>query len=231
MAERDNLFRPIHKGIRSKIYELGLRLGTTDFRNPAESNKLVQQLKQDLTLSTSNCIFCLIFAHKKHEEKDLFSAVQPYDKGIVDEMMREHRVVQRRVQVVARTCDELQAISDPERRAEVGDRLHREVTDFFVFYLLHMNNEESLMVPVLWDHYTDEQLRAFRMQFYNSIPLPRFEEWMRWTLPALNPDEQLALLRGLKTDPPPNRFAVALQVAKDTLSPDRWSLVEALVGR
>lgn len=226
VTTRENLFRPIHKGIRSMIYELGLRLGTTDFTNSTESNEVARQLKQDLTTSTSNCILCLLYAHSAHEERDFFSAVRPFDQDVVNLMMSEHRVIVRRVQQVAKTCDELQDLSEPARRIEVGDRLHLEANDLFAFYLAHVNNEEALMVPVMWEHYTDEQLRALRAQFYNMIPLPRFEEWMRWTLPALNPNELQVLLSGMRTDPPPNRFADAVRVAKEMLNPDRWASLD-----
>jgi hypothetical protein len=38
MAERENLFRPIHKGIRSMLYDLGSQLQTTNFADVNESN-------------------------------------------------------------------------------------------------------------------------------------------------------------------------------------------------
>jgi hypothetical protein len=117
-------------------------------------------------------------------------------------------------------------------RLEIGDRLHLDVGDLFVVYLAHLNDEESLMVPVMWEHFTDEQLRAFRSLFYNRIPLPRFEQWMRWTLPALNPHELVVLLDGMRSEPSPNRFADAVRVAKESLHPTELALLEAeLEGR
>jgi hypothetical protein len=38
MSEHEERFRPIHKGIRSMIYELGERLELTDFTSEKESN-------------------------------------------------------------------------------------------------------------------------------------------------------------------------------------------------
>ncbi len=49
---------------------------------------------------------------------------------------------------------------------------------------------------------------------------------MRWTLPALNPNELQVLLSGMRTDPPPNRFADAVRVAKEMLDPDRWASLD-----
>ena len=133
------------------------------------------------------------------------------------------------VNVVAKLCDELVALTDPARRIEVGDRLLLETNDLFAFYLAHLNNEEALLVPLMWEGFTDAQLRALRAQFYNTIPLEAFEEWMRWTLPALNVHELIILLSGMKTDPPPNRFADAVRLGKLTVPRDRWSEAERAV--
>ena len=230
MSNRENLFRPIHKGIRSMIFILGLRLGTTDFADLAESSATATQLKHDLTNAASNCLLCLLQAHSVHEDKDLFSAIRKFDEDPVKMMMAEHAVIVRRIEGVAKTCDHLLNLPDPARRIEVGDQLVLEANDLFAFYLAHLNNEEAVLVPVMWEHFTDAQLRALRAQFYNTIPLTTFETWMRWTLPALNLNELVVLLSGMKTDPAPNRFGDAMRLARETLRPDRWTLIENQVG-
>ena len=229
MSERENLFRPVHKGLRSMIFRLGQRMGTADFTNVAESNDLATQLRQDLARSASNCILCLLQTHSVHEDQDLFAAVRRFDEDAVKLMAAEHSVIVRRIYGVAKLCDELTTITDPARRIEAGDRLLLETNDLFAFYLAHLNNEEALLVPVMWENFSDEQLRALRAQFYNRIPLPAFEEWMRWTLPALNIHELVTLLSGMRTDPPPNRFSDAMRVGKVTVPSDRWSTVERVV--
>ncbi|HYB79671.1 MAG TPA: hemerythrin domain-containing protein [Thermoplasmata archaeon] len=230
MSDRENLFRPIHKGIRSMIFLLGQRMGTTDFTNVEESNDLAKQLRTDLTRSASNCILCLLQTHSVHEDKDFFGAVRAFDEEPVKLMAAEHAVITRRIYQVAKLCDELTAITDPARRIEVGDHLVLETNDLFAFYLAHLNNEEALLVPVMWENFSDEQLRALRAQFYNTIPLEAFEEWMRWTLPALNIHELLILLSGMKSDPPPNRFADAMRMGRATVPRERWAEVERAVA-
>ena len=226
MSNRENLFRPIHKGIRSMLYELGLRLGIADFTHVAETNAVVRQLKEDLAVSVSNCILCLLKAHSHHEQQDFLSAVRPFDKDIVDLKKVEHGAITRHIFLVGKTCDELLALNDPARRIEVGDRLTLEVNDLFVLYLAHLNNEEATMVPIMWERFSDEELRALRARFYNTIPLPRFEEWMRWTIPALNRHELVILLSGMRADPPPNRYADMVRLSRELLGPERWPAVE-----
>jgi len=230
MSERQNLFRPIHKGIRSMLYELGNGLQTTDFADVAESNQFAARLKHDLGDSLSNCILCLLTVHSRHEEKDIFSKLQVHDPDAVALVMKEHVEVARRVREVSKTCDEITALTSPARRIEIGDRLQQELNDLFVTYLSHLNNEEALLVPLMWGWFTDEQLGAMRAQFYGGLPPPLFETWMNWTLPALNVNELVVLLSGMKTDPPPNRFEDALRLAEKKLDPQLWMTVKGRLG-
>ncbi len=211
------------------IYELGLRLQTTDFTDPSQSKAIATQLKHELGNAISDCILCLLRAHSGHEEKYIFSAVQTFDPDVVDLMMKEHGEVVRRIVRVSSTCDELIGVESPDRRIELGDRLNLEANDLFAFYLDHLNNEESTMVPVMWERFTDEQLREIRSKFYNGLPLNRFEDWMRWTLPALNEHELTVFFTGMKKQPGA-RFGDLVRLAKETLGAERWHVVQQRAG-
>jgi hypothetical protein len=230
MSERENLFRPIHKGIRSMLYDLGGRLQTTNFADVNESNRFVARLKHDLESSLSNCMLCLLRAHSSHEERDIFAKVRAHDPDVIDLMMKEHAEAALRIHQITTTCDELTGLTARARRIEVGDRLDLEVNDLFAFYLAHLNNEEATLVPVLWERFTDEELRVMRGQFYDSLPLPLFETWMRWTLPALNEEELVVLFSGLKAGPTTARYPDWVRLAHDTLEFDRWLDLRERVG-
>ena len=227
MPARENLFVPIHKGLRAIIYRMGLRLGTTDFSNEAESNAVAESLKRDLTGSLSDCLLCLFLTHAVHEETDLFPAVRRHAPIVADLMIKEHREIVLRVHDISKICDDLRQMHEPLRRVELGEKLNREASALFAYYLAHMSNEEAVMVPVVWEYSTDEQLQELHERFYNGIPLVQFEIWMRWTLPALNHQELYALLRSLRADPPPNRFADAMRIGRETLGEERWAIVAA----
>jgi len=222
MSERENLFRPIHKGIRLMLYQLGSELQTQSFVDVTQSNIVVARLKRNLGDSLSNCILCLLTAHAHHEEKDIFSHIRAHDADAVDTVMKEHGVVARRILEFSKTCDELLKITEPERRIEVGDRLIEEANDLVTLYLSHLNNEETLLVPVMWEWFTDQEIRAMRRVFYDSLPLSLFETWMRWTLPAMNQEELNVLFSGLQTTAENPRAKDWVRLAHETLSFDRW---------
>jgi hypothetical protein len=205
------------------LYQLGAKLQATDFANEAASNRLVEQMKRDLGNAVSNCILCLMTTHSHHEEADFFTRVRVYDPDVVNLVMKEHADVAAHVRGVSKTCDELLTLTEPARRVELGDRVVQEINDVVALYLMHMNNEEALMVPVMWERFTDEQLRAMRQTFYDHIPVPLFETWMRWTLPAMNLEELVVLFSGLKKGPESPRYGDWVRLAHETLDPIRWT--------
>ncbi len=217
MTTRENLFRPIHKGIRSMLYETGSRAQTTNFADVAESAQFLDRLKRDLGSALSNCVLCLLRTHSTHEEGDIFAPLRKHDPDPVDLAIAEHRALAEGIRHLTTTCDELQTITSPARRVEVGDRLNLELNDLFVQYLAHLNYEEATLVPLLWERFTDEELRKMRYQLYDHLPLPLFEVWLRWTLPSLNVPELIVLFSGLYRDPRPARLADWVRLARETL--------------
>lgn len=230
MTERENLFRPIHKGIRSMLYRLGTEIQTADFTDPHVSDRIAQQLENALGDAGANCILCLLRTHSSHEERDIFVPVRRQDPDVIDLMIREHLEVSRRIAGLSRTCNELRAQADPKRRIEIGDRLGLEANDLFAYYLAHLNNEEATIVPVMWERFTDDELREMRAKFYDALPLPRFEEWMRWTLPALNIHELTVLYSGLQRAPRSARLDDWVRLARESLPPAEWEQLRNAAG-
>jgi len=230
MSDRENLFRPIHKGIRLMLLQSGAGLQATSFEDVNESNRVVLRLKHDLGDSLSNCILCLLNVHTRHEEREIFSKVRAHDPDVVRVVMKEHVEVAMRIHEVSKTCDEVSKLTESDRRIEIGDRLIQEVNEMTASYLSHLNNEEALLVPVMWEWFTDEQLRAMRDVFYRNLPLPLFETWMHWTLPAMNQEELIVLFSGLKQNPESSRYKDWVRLAHETLDPDRWLGLRERVG-
>jgi hemerythrin HHE cation binding domain-containing protein len=212
------------------IYELGRRLQTTDFTDDVAARNLIRDLRENLNLTAGDCTLCLLYAHSKHEEKDFFRPLRTFDPDVVKLMMVEHREIVEGIHHLSQTGDELLAETSPPRRIEVGDRLNLEANDLFAFYLRHMNNEEATMVPVMWEHFTDKELRALRSQFHTSVPRRRLEAWMRWTLPALNPNELVVFFRGMREDGPSELCDYLVGLAAETVDADRWEWARNQAG-
>ncbi|MGB6501221.1 MAG: hypothetical protein WBG19_07475 [Thermoplasmata archaeon] len=212
------------------LYQMGAGLQAKDFSDVATSNLFVEQLKRDLGSSQSTCVLCLLRVHAGHEETSLFSPLRKHDPDAVEIVMNEHGHLAKRIATVSATCDALVKISDSPHRIEVGDRLVREVNDLIAAYLHHMNNEEALLVPVMWEWFSDDQLASMRRELYDHLPLRVFETWMRWALPAMNEEELVILFKGLTAEPRSPRFNDWVRMAHSTLDLERWIVLRERAG-
>ena len=227
---RADIFTPIHKALRSMIYELGKELQTTDFTDEKATAAMVSRLKQDLSLASSTCVLCLLHEHAGNEDKYVFPDVRQYEPNLVDTLLQEHREVVRRIASVWKLADEVKTHSNREERIEMGARLNRSSNDLFAFYLTHLNGEESTIVPAMWKHFTDEQIIGMNTAITKNLSPERMAQWMGWMLPSLNINELVGMLAGLKKGTPAPAFENMARLAEKVLGEDRWQAVKSRAG-
>jgi hypothetical protein len=222
---REDIFNPIHKGIRSMIYELGAKLQRTDFTNVSATDAIISQLKYNLRSANSTCIVCML-----HEEQSVFPQIAPYDSKLVDTLIQEHVEITRQIVEISRISDEILQLKDNALRIEMGTRLNRMANSLFAFYLTHLNNEESTILPLTWKYLTDDQIRAIRTKIQMSIPLEKYAEWMRWTISSLNINELVGIFSGMKMAASPQVLEKMMHLAEENLEDDTWNSVKLRVN-
>src|SRR5437879_13559390 len=83
---------PIHKALRSMIYDVGGRLQTTDFSDGAESQLVLNELIYEFSSALSaTCILCLLHSHARAEDLYLFPAVQGSDSTLINDLLQEQQ--------------------------------------------------------------------------------------------------------------------------------------------
>ena len=227
---REDLFNPIHKGIRSMIYELGTKLQRTDFTNVSATEAITSQLKYNLRSANSTCIVCMLHQHGEHEEQSVFPQIAPYDSKLVDTLIQEHVEITRQIVEISRISDEILQLKDNALRIEMGTRLNRMANSLLAFYLTHLNNEEATILPLTWKYLTDDQIRAIRTKIQMSIPPEKYAEWMRWTLSSLNINELVGIFSGMKMAAPPQLLEKMMHLAEENLDHDTWNSVKVRVN-
>ncbi|MFZ0892617.1 MAG: hemerythrin domain-containing protein [Thermoplasmata archaeon] len=231
MTAEVDILTPIHKAIRAMIYDLGDQLQTTDFTDLAQTEAVVRQLKHEFTAAiTSNCILCLVHHHGLGEEMQAFPELAKFDGPLIDRLLKEHRQFEMRLSALSKIGTQLESLSEPAARIRMGIRLNRGANEFFAAYFAHMNEEEEKLLPLLLEHFTDEQIIAFSTHIEESMPPERFQEYMRWLLPSLNANELTEMFRGIKMEPDPEVLGAFTSLAENHVDPARWRIVKSRVG-
>jgi len=227
----EDLFTPVHKAIRSMIYDVGGRLQSNDFSDLAASASVLSDLEHEFSAAISaGCILCILHAHAGDEESTVFPAVETHDVELVRQLIEDHHKFTRQLAAITRMSRELQADPSPENRVRTGVVLNREVNDFFAAYLVHMNREEEKLVPMMQQQFTDDQLRTMRGTIMGRMPPERLAAILRWMLPALNMAELTGMVGGAKRTMPPPVFQGFSKIAEGSVPPARWQMVRERVG-
>jgi len=227
---REDILTPIHKGIRSMIYELGNKVQKTDFTDISGTAAIVAQLRHDLRSANSTCIVCLMHEHAGHEEENLLPLIPPNESKVVDAIIQEHKQITKQLIEISRVSDELLNLKDSGERIEAGNKLNRMVNNLLAFYLAHMNNEEADLLPLMWKYCTDDQMRAIRAKIQMATPPEIYAEWMQWVMPSLNLNELVGMFFGIKMGAPPEVLSKMSHIAEENLDVETWSKVKSRVG-
>lgn len=210
-TDRINFYRTIHKAIREMLAHLVTRASRASFHDPDDLAELVDDVDD---------IFELLASHAKTES----TFVHPLfaDAPVVaDRLEGAHH---DQLQVLTELRGMLQAATDGEGdRAELGHHFILGLTRFVAEQHEHMADEEELAQPAIWANNDDATLADAYGALLGSIPPAKMQRYMRWMLPALNPEERVELLAHMRETAPPEAFEGTMLLCAEVLTTSQWS--------
>jgi hypothetical protein len=226
-----DLFTPIHKGLRSMLYGLSGRLQTNDFADLTATESLVDYLENDFAVARSaGCTLCMLSQHANDEETAIFPDTAKAGNELITGLIEEHHDLARREASIAQSAHALLAIEDPLGRAEAGVRLNQSANELFAAYLAHMNREENDLVPWMKEHFSDAQMAAMRGAILGRTPPDRMSAILGWMLPSLNVRELSGLIGEVRSAMPPPAFKAITDLCEARVDPARWDMVRKTLG-
>ncbi len=173
---RVDLFTHIHKAIRAGLFEIGVLAGATDWSRPED----VARLEASWAQMTE-----LLHSHTEHEDRYIFRLLDgtPAEGLLLDDDHRE--------------LDALLADLEREFPALRGDgdrlRWYRDLHRYVAMTLQHLHEEETVLLPALWAHRSDEELLACRAAFLAETPQTVAATTLRLARQAIDPATRRAL--------------------------------------
>ncbi len=227
----EDLFTPIHKGLRAMIYALSSRLQTNDFADLAATEALARDLETDFAIARSaGCAICILHHHAEDEELSIFPETARAGSPIVNGLIEEHHDLTRRELELGRAAQGILGLTEPAQRIAAGIALNAMANDLVVRYLAHMNREEAELVPWMRERFTDPQMAAMRGAIIGRLPPDRLFAILGWMLPSLNLTELSDLLLAVRPGLPPPALRAVVDLCEARVDPSRWGAVKARVG-
>ena len=214
-APRVDLYGIIHKMLRVELFQTASLIGTTNFADPqtrAETAALFGRTKAFLD------------EHGGHEDDFVEPSVREVNPDLAARLEKDHIGLDAQLESLVELLGQIEE-TEGEAAVGLGAQLHKGYSDFIVVYLTHMSCEETEVNETLWAHYTDDELVEIRGRLQGSIPPPRFAEWFALMVPAMNLQERIGVLTGIKLNAPPPIFDAMSGVAKEAIGEEAWAQV------
>ena len=174
------------------LYNMALTIQHTDFSKEEEGKATLRKLKHVLELYAE---------HGQHEDTHVFPAVKEASPAAVAALEAEH---EKDEQLVNDLLLQIRAYknADATHKAAIGYGIHISFQEFVAFNLQHMSKEEKTINPVLWQHYTDDEIAAIQRSIVRNISPESNMYYTRWMLRGMNDAEISAWFRKVKETAP-----------------------------
>lgn len=219
-AATHDLYVQIHKGLRLSLTALLVRLGACGGDDAQETAELMADLRTQLHVSEH---------HLANEDLHVHTALDARAPGAGARLDRDHDHHRQ-------SFAEIEAMIAAVEAADVVDRrkrLHALYVRFSLFVaddLVHMAEEEQIILPVLQSLFTDAELIEIETRIKQALAPEELIAFGRMMLPAATRAERVEMCAGIRAVAPPPAFAAIMEhAARPSLSAaDYRQLCEAL---
>ncbi|NLR58690.1 hypothetical protein HGH93_11290 [Chitinophaga polysaccharea] len=217
---RFNVFKQAHKGLRLLLNDTIQAIQQTDFSILADGNACIVTIKTTLQL---------FHVHASLEDQDVFPMLLPIAPAVVVHFEKEHEKDEALIMNLHKIFEQYELADSPEALLAAGNTLLHEFVAFTAFNLEHMSQEECLLNPFLWSHYTDDEIMAIATAAVKKIPPAKNDLFIPWMLKGNSDKEVAQWLQRVKESAPAPAYERLYATAVQTLDSSRMQHITAVM--
>ena len=211
-TKRYNVFKNIHKGLRTMLFSTQMKWQQTDFTSP-EAASMVANLETVLYYYDQ---------HAGHEDHFILSKIIQQEPQIAAALEDEHVVDHELSQNLRSLLNHWKDASSNETRESAAAAVFYALNEFIAFNLYHMNKEETILLPLLWKHFSDAEILGMQDNIVASINPEILIEESRWMMRSISDTEIQEWLGGVKMSAPDFVYNTFMQMAAEELPAERF---------
>ena len=207
-----DFYKDIHKGIRYSLFRTTADAGSVD---PSDAEARADVVEQVRTIAH------LLDSHAEHENTFIVPALEIHAPELAEVIRVVHPELDRRVEDLRDLAAEVHVTGGSRARAAVHS-LYLELASFTSAYLEHQHFEERTCMYALADAMAVDDLAGIEHAIIASIPPDEMASSLSVMLPAMNVDDRVELLVGIREGAPLKVFAGVCALAESVLTPEAW---------
>jgi Hemerythrin HHE cation binding domain len=211
-GSRHDFFTVIHKGQRKELFAATVLAGTINWEDATAANDFVA-LWSKLT--------SMLEAHAAHEHKHFFPLLAQRAPEVVAQVEAAHEDLERELI----TLTDVIAVAASKRSHELGLAIYRQISAFVANYLLHILDEETIVMPAIWQHCTDTEINVARLAFKANQSPAGVVRSRRAILTAITQAELVTTALEVERGSTEGEFNAFMTDARQLLEPPEWNLL------
>ena len=214
------MYRNIHKGIRAELFGVTAAAGSVD---PGEAEAVAAVGERWRTLVR------ILVSHAEHEDEFVQPLVEFHAPELAEVIAVDHPRLESQMAALELLTDRAVASCPAERRLLV-ERVYLGLASFTAEFVQHMEFEEFRVMPLLSEKETPERLWAVDHALVASIPPDEMAAALPLMLAAMNIDNRVEALGGMRATAPAQVFEGVYGLAASVLEPANFAALGARLG-
>ncbi len=191
-----DLYRDIHKAIRVELFSVTAEAGRVDPGQGIARAALATQVDD---------VVELLVAHAAHEDGAIQPVLEQQLPELAERVEVDHLTLEARMDDLREMAAEAAALAVAAPAAQVH-RLYLALGSFTSDYLEHQDVEERVIMPALEAAVGVDETVAIHQAILGSIPPDEMARSLALMLPAMNIENRLELLGGMRASAPAEAF-------------------------
>ncbi len=215
-----DLYRDVHKGIRAELFAVTGSAGTLDPSDAAARGDFADHV---------HSVVDLLVGHAAHEDSRIQPAIEQHLPELAERIAGEHERLERRIETVAELAAEAVEVRAGAGRAAMHN-IYLELASFTSSYLEHQDLEERIVMPALERAIGVDAVIGIHGSIISSLTPEEMAVSMSLMLPAMNVEDRVELLGGMRAGAPAEAFAAVWGLAGSVLTAVDRSATAARLG-
>jgi len=186
--ERMDVFKNVHKGLRSALFNLALQAGLVDAGRPDELDALKAQARD---------AFRFLEHHASNEDRFLFPMMEAKSLPDAPRLRADHADLESEVDRLRRALDRTDAGSRSDLQG-----FYLALNRFIGRYLRHLDEEEANLLPLLQEAFSDAELARFSRQSVAATAPPDQAMMLGHMFPAMQASDLRSFFENLRSQAP-----------------------------
>jgi hypothetical protein len=205
---RHDIYAFIHKGLRAEMSRCLLSLSSLDAQDDDELQPVLDAVAMLLKICRT---------HVEHENTYVHTAMERRRPGSTRPVAHEHVEHIAEIDTLEQEALRLQRLPSL-RRVEPLQQFYRRFALFMAENFVHMAKEESEHNAVLWDCYSDDEIRTIEHELVSHIAPEMMPVTLSYMVPAMTPAERANFLGAMRDNIPAEVFAGIIESIAPLLS-------------